>query len=217
MSGELNSKIIVVGPADVSAKISDVTERIISCIMDDGAVDVVGAGDAMFLACSAINLSCEIAKIYINQISIGNLEDINLGKTAAIFTQLAQQESTDFEKLVAEEEKAMDNIGDRTVSVGHEIPMEKLVTRSLMALARFNEIKLIAAGGSINEAVSLALRLTVGQISKGPVGVKLIYVYSINMRNDPAKRISAISIYLKKGITTEVADFVKKLKSELPA
>jgi DNA-binding protein len=217
MSGELNSKIIVVGSADVSAKISDVTERIISCIMDDGAVDVVGVGDAMFLACSAINLSCEIAKIYINQISIGNLEDTHLGKTAAIFTQLAQQESTDFERLVAEEEKAMDNIGDRTVSVGHEIPMEKLVTRSLMALARFDEIKLIAAGGSINEAVSIALRLTAGQISKGPVGVKLIYVYSINMRNDPAKRISAISIYLKKGITTEVADFVKKLKSELPA
>jgi DNA-binding protein len=217
MSGESSSKIIVVGPTDVSAKISDVTERIISYIMDDGAVDVVGAGDALFLACSAINLSCEIAKIYINQISIGNLEDIHLGKTTAIFAHLAQQESIDYEKTVAVEEKEMDNIGDRTVSVGHEIPLEKLVTRSLMALARFDEIKLIAAGGSINEAVSLALRLTVGQISKDPVGVKLIYIYSIKMRNDPAKRISAISIYLKKGITTEPADFVKKLKNELSA
>jgi hypothetical protein len=36
------------------------------------------------------------------------------------------------------------------------------------------------------------------------------------MRNDPAKRISAISIYLQKGITTESTDFVKKLKNELP-
>jgi len=85
-----------------------------------------------------------------------------------------------------------------------------------MALARFDEIKLIAAGGSINEAVSLALRLTEGQISKDHVGVKLIFVYSINMRNDPAKRISAISIYLQKGITA-VPAFVGELKRELSA
>jgi len=217
MSKELKGKIIIVGPTDGSLKISDVTEEIISGIMDVGAVDVVGVGDAMFLACSAINLSCEIAKIYVNQIGFGNLEDPHLGKSEAIFVHLAQQDSVDFEKLVVEEEKAMDNIGDRTLSVGHEIPMEKLVTRSLMALTRFDEIKLIAAGGSINEAVSLALRLTTGQISKDPVGVKLIYVYSINMRNDPTKRISAISIYLQKGITTELADFVKELKKELSA
>ena len=217
MSGEPKGKIIVVGPANVSLKISDVTEEIISGIMDDGIVDVVGAGDAMFLACSAINFSCEIAKIYINRISFGYLEDKHLGKTAAIFVHLTQEESEDYENLVVEEEKAMDNIGDRTVSVGHEIPMEKLVTRSLMVLARFDEIKLIAAGGSINEAVSLALRLTAGQISKDPVGVKLIYIYSINMRNDPAKRISAISIYIQKGIAIESSDFVKKIKNELSA
>ena len=217
MSGEPKGKIIVVGPTDGSLKISDVTEEIISGIMDVGVVDVVGVGDAMFLACSAINLSCEIAKIYVNQLGLGNFEDPHLGKTGAIFARLAQRELVDYEKLVAVEEKAMDNIGDRTVSVGHEIPMEKLVTRSLMALARFDEIKLIAAGGSINEAVSLALRLTAGQISKDPIGVKLIYVYSINMRNDPAKRISAISIYLQKGITIEPAAFVKELKSELSA
>jgi DNA-binding protein len=217
MSKELKGKIIIVGPTDGSLKISDVTEEIISGIMDVGAVDVVGVGDAMFLACSAINLSCEIARIYVNQIGFGNLEDPHLGKSEAIFVHLAQQDSVDFEKLVVEEEKAMNNIGDRTLSVGHEIPIEKLVTRSLMALTRFDEIKLIAAGGSINEAVSLALRLTTGQISKEPVGVKLIYVYSINMRNDPTKRISAMSIYLQKGITTEPADFVKELKKELSA
>ena len=165
MSGESSGKIIVVGPANVSLKISDVTEEIISGIMDAGAVDVVGAGDALFLACSAINLSCEIAKIYINQIGFGSLEDPHMGKIVAIFARLTQQESVDYEKLVSEEEKAMDNLGDRTVSVGHEIPMEKLVTRSLMALARFDEIKLIAAGGSMNEAISLSLKLTAGQIS----------------------------------------------------
>ena len=213
MSGESSGKAIVIRPSDVSLKISDVTEMIISGIMDAGEVDVIGVGDAMSIVCSALNLSCEIAKIYINQISFENLEDPVLGKTAVISAHLAQLELVDYEKLVAEEEKIMDNINDRTISVGHEIPMEKLLTRSLMALARFDEIKLIAAGGSINEAISLALKLTTGQISRGTVGVKLIYLYSINMRNDSAKRISAISIYLQKGIMTEPSDLLKKLKS----
>jgi hypothetical protein len=213
MSEKASGKVIVVWPSDVSLKISDVTERIISGIMDDCAVDVIGVGEGMFLACSALNLSCEIAKIYLDQISLGYVDDSVFGRAPSIYAHLAQQESVNYERLVAEEEKAMDNLGERTISVGHEIPMEKLVTRSLMALARFDEIKLIAAGGSINEAISLALRLTAGQISKDPVGVRMIYLYSINMRNDPAKRISAASIYLKKGATAKAVDFAEKLKN----
>jgi DNA-binding protein len=215
MSGKSSGKVMIIRSADVSLKINDVTEGIISEIMNSGTVDVVGVEDAIFLVCSALNLSCEIAKIYLNHIEFGYIEDPQQGKAAAIFVHLAQQESVDYEKLVEEEEKLMDNIVDRTVSVGHEIPLEKLVTRSLMALARFDEIKLIAAGGSINEAVSLALKLSEGKITREPVGAKLIYLHSINMRNDPAKRISAISIYLKKGITAEPTDFLKKLKSEV--
>ncbi|MGE5574806.1 MAG: hypothetical protein ACM3UL_01605 [Ignavibacteria bacterium] len=217
MNVESKGKIIVIGPANVSLKVSDVTEEIISGIMNDGTVDIVGAGEALSLTCSAINLSCEIAKIFVDQIGFGTLDDPLLGETSAVFANLAQKESVDYARLVAEEEKTMDNIGDRTISVGHEVSMEKLVTRSLMALARFDEIKLIAAGGSINEAVSLALKLSKGQISRDPLGVKLIYLYSINMRNDPAKRISALSIYIQKGIPNQSTDFVKRLKNELPA
>jgi hypothetical protein len=213
MSGESKGKVIIVGPADVSSKVSDVTERIISGIMEAGEVDVIGVGDSMFLVSSALNQSCEIAKIYINQIGIENLQDPTVGKTGAVFVHLSQNQTVDYDKKIAEEELALENIGDRTISVGHEVPMEKLVTRSLMSLARFDEIKLIAAGGSINDAVLLALKLTSGQISRDAVGVKLIHLYSITMRNDPAKKISAISIYLQKGVTTEPINFLKKMKS----
>ncbi len=213
MSGASSGKVIVVWPSDVSLKISDITEKIIAGIMDAGEVDVIGVGEAMLLVCSALNLSCEIAKINISQISLENVEDQTLGKTGAIYVHLTQKDSTDYEKLVAEEEKTMDNLTDRTISVGREIPTEKLLTRSLMALARFDEIKLIAAGSSINEAILLALKLSTGQITRDPVGVDLVYVYSINMRNDPAKRISAISIYLKKGVPNLQSDFLKKITS----
>ncbi len=213
MSGALSGKVIVVWPSDVTLKTSDITEKIISAIMEAGEVDLVGVGEAMFLVCSAINLSCEIANINVSQISLESVEDPKLGKTGAIYVHLAQKESDNYEKLVAEEEKYMDNLNDRTISVGREIPVEKLVTRSLMALARFDEIKLIAAGSSINDAILLALKLSNGQITRDPVGVRLIYVYSINMRNDPAKRISAISIYLKKGANSLQSEFLKKITS----
>lgn len=211
MSGASSEKVIVVWPSDVSLKTSDITEKIISSIMEKSEVDVVGVGEAMFLVCSAINFSCEIANINVSQISLENVEDPKLGKTGAICVHLSQKESDNYEKLVAEEEKYMDNLNERTISVGREIPVEKLVTRSLMALARFDEIKLIAAGSSINDAILLALKLSNGKITRDPVGVRLIYIYSINMRNDPAKRISAISTYLKKGAISRQTDFLKKI------
>ncbi len=207
------TKVIVVNPTDISQKISDITEKIISKIMIDSEVDVIGIGDAMFLTCSAVNLSREIAKINISKISLETIQEPTLGKTAAIYIHLSQSDHVDFEKLVAEEEKLMDDIGERTISVGHEIPAEKLITRSLMALARFNKIKLIAAGGSINQAISTAQKLAEGQISRDPLGIKLVYLYSINMRNDPAKRISAISIYVKKCFKPESTDFQQKLEN----
>ena len=71
---------------------------------------------------------------------------------------------------------------------------------------------MIAAGGSINEAISLSLKMASGQLTREPIGVKLFYLYSINMRNDPAKKISAVSIYLKKGLDSRTIDFANLLK-----
>jgi hypothetical protein len=85
-------------------------------------------------------------------------------------------------------------------------------------LAKFDEIKIVAAGGSINDAIVLALNLATGQISKDPVGIKLFHLYSIIMRNDPTKSIAAISIYLQKGVTAHYtkrqSELIKKLESE---
>ena len=42
--------------------------------MELGEVDVVGIDDGIFLVCSAINMATEIAKIFIDDICIGNVE-----------------------------------------------------------------------------------------------------------------------------------------------
>lgn len=217
MSSEPKGKIITVLPADVSAKTTDVVESIISGIMELGEVDVVGINEGIFLACSAVIMASEIANVHLEDIYIGNLEAPGLGKATAISAHLGQKQIWDYVKVAEQEEKAYEDIEEQTVSVSRSATFERLLTISLLRLAKFEKIRIVAAGGSINDAVSLALRLTTGQISKDQVGIKLVHLYSIRMRNDPSKSIAAVSIYLQKGLSMiyskRQSDLLKKIES----
>ncbi len=217
MSQESKDKIIVIRPSDASSKTTDVVEELISAIIEAGEVDIVGINDGIFLACSAINMATEIAKVYVDDICISNIEFPVLGKTSTISVHLTQKQAGDYAALAEQEEQEMENVEEQTISVSRAATMERLLTISLLRLAKLNEIRIVAAGGSINDAISLALRLTNGQISKDIVGTKLIHLYSISMRNDPTKSIAAVSIYLQKGITREYTkrqmDLLKKIKN----
>ena len=202
MSQEPIGKIILLQPADASAKITDIVEGIISGIMETGEVSIVGLNDSMFLVCSAINMATEIAKVYVDDIDIASLEVPALGKVSAVSAHLSQKQVGDYSALAEKEEKSMADIAEQTISVSRAATMERLLTISLLRLAKFDEVKIVAAGGSINDAISLALKLTNGQISKDTIGIKLFHLYSIMMRNDPTKSIAAISIYLYKGLST---------------
>jgi DNA-binding protein len=217
MSQESNSKVIVIQPADVSLSTTDIIEKIISGIMETGEISVVGINESMFLVCSALNMATQIAKVYVDDIDIANLEAPVLASTSAIAAHLTQKQAWDYSKLAEQEDKGMPDATEQTISVSRAAPMERLVTLSLLRLSKFDEIKIVAAGSSINDAISLALKLTNGQISKDPVGIKLFHLYSILMRNDPTKNIAAVSIYLQKGMSTKYTkrqtDVFKKLVS----
>jgi len=195
-------KIILLQPADASAKTTDVVEGIIADIMETGEVNVVGLNDSLFLACAAINMATEIAKVYVDDIDIAQIEVPTLGNVAAVSAHLSQKQAGDYATLAALEDKKISDVGEQTISVSRQATLERLLTICLLRLAKFDEVKIVAAGGSINDAVALALKLSSGQISKDPVGIKLFHLYSIIMRNDPTKSIAAVSIYLQKGVTT---------------
>jgi DNA-binding protein len=217
MSQESIGKVILLQPADASAKTTDVVEGIISGIMETGEVNVVGLNEAMFLACSAINMSTEIAKVYVDDIDIASLLMPNLGKVAVISAHLSQKQAGDYAALAEKEDKALTDPSEQTISVSRASTMERLLTICLLRLAKFDEVKVVAAGGSINDAITLALKLIGGQISKDPLGIKLFHLHSIIMRNDPTKSIAAVSIYLQKGVTTRYtkrqSELLKKLES----
>ena len=218
MSQEPTGKIMLLQPTDASAKITDIVEGIISGIMETGEVNIVGLNDSMFLACSAINMATEIAKVYVDDIDIASLEVPVLGKVSAVSAHLSQKQAGDYSALAEKEEKSMTDPAEQTISVSRAATMERLLTISLLRLAKFDEVKIVAAGGSINDAISLALKLTNGQISKDTIGIKLFHLYSIVMRNDPTKSIAAISIYLYKGLSTRYTKrqsaLLKKLENK---
>ena len=215
----IENGVLVIRPADASMKISDVAEKIISGIMDSNELDIIGISSGIYLAFASIHMARSIANIHIDELCIDYIDIPILGKIEAISCRLSKKEGVDSKKMVVEEEKDMNLTPDRdgqVISVGHGITMEKLITLSLIKFARFKKLKLIAAGSSITESVSLALKLTKGQISKDTVCVDLIDIYSIASRNDPAKQITATSIYLKKGLPTQYSkrhiELIKKLK-----
>ncbi len=199
---ESTGKIILLQPADASAKTTDVVEGIIADIMETGEVNVVGLNDSLFLACAAINMATEIAKVYVDDIDIASLEIPGVGRVSAVSAHLTQKLAGDYSALAQQEDKGLSDVAEQTISVSRAATFERLLTISLLRLARFDEVKIVAAGGSINDAIALALKITDGQISKDPVGIKMFHLYSIIMRNDPTKSIAAVSIYLQKGVTT---------------
>jgi DNA-binding protein len=174
--------------------------------MEAEELDIVGISNAVYLSCASVNMATNIANVHINEICLDYIDIPILGKIDAISFKVSKKADLDFPKLVSEEEKEMVLTTDREgqlISVGHGINMDKLITLSLIKFAKFQKLKFIAAGASINEAVSLVLKLTKGQISKEAIGIDLINVYSISTRYDPTKQITAISIYLKKGLPTQ--------------
>ncbi len=206
-------RVIAVKPQDLNQKTSDAAEKIISAIMDYGEADIIGYGDAMFLACSAINMTTEIANVQINEAYIDQINDPQLGKTAALTAHLSQTKIVDIKSQAETQDK--DYSEDQTVSVSRGLTTEKLVTICLLKLSRYDKIKLMAAGGAIYDAASLALKLTLGNISKDPLGVKLVDIYSIISREDKTRKITAATIYLQKNVQTEASqkhrEFLEKL------
>ena len=124
-------------------------------------------------------MATEIAKINIEDICMELLETPVLGKASAISAHLGQKQTWDHFTFAEQEEKGMKDIEEQTVSVSRSASMERLLTISLLRLAKFDKIRIVGAGGSINDAVSLALKLTTGQISKDIVGTKIVHLYSI--------------------------------------
>ena len=211
---------IIVKPQDLSLRVNVLSERVILGMMKAEQLDIIGLNTAVFLACSAINIATEIANIHVNELCVDYIEIPVLGRFEAVFVRVGKEPKIDINSRIEEEEKGMNLTTDREgqlIAVRRGGRIEKLVTICLLKLSRVEKLKVIAAASAINDAVSLVLQLTQGSISKEPIGITFISFSTIQSRDDPTKKMTGISIFLKKGQKTAYSrrhqELVKKLES----
>jgi len=211
---------LVIRPSDLTLKVTDLSEKVIASLMKAKDFDVIGLGDAIFLACSAVNITTDIANAYVNELSIDSFEIPILGPINAIFIKIGREPEIDISKKIEEEEKGMILTTERdgqVIAVRRGARIERLVTLCLIKLSKVEKLKIIAAGSAINDAVELALNMTKGPVSKEPIGVSFMNIYPIATREDPQKKMTAVSIYLKRGQKISYSDRHKKLVKTLKA
>lgn len=210
--------LLIIKPSDLSLRVTELSEKVIAGLMGTQDFNVIGLGDAIFIACSAVNITTEIAKAYVNELSVGSFEIPILGSMNAIFIGLSREPKLDISKKVKDEEKDMILTTARDgqiIAVRRGAPIEKLVTLCLIKFSKVKRLKIIAAAGAINDAVNLAINLTEGHVSREKIGISFINIYPIETREDATKKMTAISIYLEKGHKTVRSRRYKKMVDTL--
>lgn len=96
---------IIITPQHLSLKITDISERVVLNLMKAKDFDVIGIGDAIFLACSAVNIATEIANAHINEMYADILEIPILGTMAAVFIRIGRESQIDIASRIKQEEE----------------------------------------------------------------------------------------------------------------
>ena len=212
--------LIVIRPDDIIERSSTYfSQQIISSIMSFGELDVIGLGTSIFMTCSAVNISKDIANVNIHHISLDYVDFPILGKYEVIlFTLKNTPPKTTMKSLAERIDKKLNNYIGRDgqlIVVSRRQNIEKLVAMCLWKMSQFNQIKLIAGGTAINNATKIALTLAKSGIAKEPTYVKLISLEKLTRtRTEIPKPITGIAIYIEKG-KEKVLDRHKKLLEQI--
>lgn len=215
----MTNPLIIIRPQDISLKVNEFSEKIISGIMSNPEIDIVGLSNGIFLACSAVNMASDIANVNINEIALGYIEVPILGKFEAVFIRVGSTPELNRGKRAKEEEKDMNLSTEREgqlITIRRQEQLDRVLTLCLIKLQRVEKLKIIAAASAINDAVSLALKLTEGRVAKYPIAITLVDLYSLPARDDPLKKMTGVSIFLEKNHDTQRSpwfeDLTKRLK-----
>lgn len=209
---------LVIRPQDLSLRVNELSEKIISGIMSNPEMEIIGLSSAIFLACSAVNMASDIANVNLNEICLDFVEVPILGKFEAILMKVGRESTVDRKKRVEKEEKGMSLTTGREgqlIAVRRGERIERLVTLCLLRFQKVDKLKLIAAATAINDAISFTLKLTEGYVAKDPIAISFIDLHTLESREDPSKKMTGISIYLEKGRKTVRSTWHKELIEKL--
>lgn len=181
------------------------SDQIINGLRKEKELSVVGFGNAISLACMAVQISSRIANVSISELSLDYIGAPTLG-ISGVFFILGKESKVDWEKEKKRLESNMKLTFDRDgqlIVISQKLLPDKMIPLCLSKLARSELLKITAAGISINRAASLTLEITKGDIAKESVGIKLITLSTLKFEEESKTFLgTGMEIYLKKGIHT---------------
>jgi len=172
--------------------------------MSEEKVYLAGIGQAVFLACTSTRLAGDLMAVSPEEVSINYVQYPSLGRFEAIVFTLAKGTySAVASKMTELDGQINPSVGDagQVIAVSKEGPASRMALFALFKLKRHDRIKILGAGGAINQAVSVALMLTRGQLAKTPVGIEFIGLTDVAAPSGD-KKTTGINIYLKKDLAT---------------
>ena len=201
------TELILIRPDDIqkggSYRFSD---KIINGFRKDDEIFVVGMGNAISLACTAVQRATKLAKGKISEISLDYIGSPKLG-IAGLFVVLDKESKRDLVSEGKELEKGMKLSFERDgqlLVVSNTLSPERAIPLALSRLAETDCLKISASGTAINRQVPIALELTKGNIANDDLGIILTILFTVQFEVS-GKTIpeTVMEIFIKKGCKTK--------------
>jgi hypothetical protein len=199
-------KLMVIKPEDVArGSAFQFSNEIINTLREDRELAVVGFGNAVALACMAVQLSSNLANVSAKEISLDYVGAPAL-RIGAVMVVLGRDGAVPWERKGQELDSKMKLDFSREgqiIVISKNLSPDQVVPLSLAKLARSDYLKITAAGVAINRAVPLALELSKGNIARFPIGIELVILTTIEMKKEAVPiQGTGMQIYLRKGAYT---------------
>lgn len=178
------------------------SDQIINILRKEDELFVVGIGDAISLASMAVQRSTSLARVFVDELSLGYIGSPKLG-LGGVFVVIGKEPKRDWEKEKTDLEKEMNLSFDRNgqlIVISRNLLPEKTIPLCLSKLLEADSLKISATGISINRAVSIVLELTDGTIAPYELCIPLVSLSTIKyVVGENTDVETAMDIFLKKG------------------
>ena len=201
--------LILIRPDDIQKGSSyRFSDQIINGFRKEEELFVVGMGNAISLACAAVQRATSLMKGAISEISLDYIGSSKLG-LAGVFIVLNKASKRDLSSEAKELEKGMRLTFERDgqlLVVSNTLFPERAIPLALSRLAESACLKISASGTAINRQVPIALELTKGDIAKDDLGIILTALSTVQFKvNDKTIPETVMEIFIKKGCQTNVS------------
>lgn len=178
------------------------SDQIINILRKEDELFVVGVGNAMSLACMAVQRSTSLARAFVDELSLSYIGSPKLG-LGGVFVVIGKEPKRDWEKERKDLEKGMNLSFDRNgqlIVISKQLLPEKTFPLCLSKLQEADSLKVSATANSINRAVSIVLELTEGTIAPYELCIPLVSLSTVKFVVEKDTILeTAMDIFVKKG------------------